>query len=250
MMPLLLLAWACSGEGAAPPKKPAPPKVAPAEGAPQVNKSAGRRGPDEAPSGPAAPTREVYGLKLGITTGEEVDAWLAERQLQCPGKPAPARTTVHYKCEGELPLSLVADRKVKGKLSQILIARLDNGPVHHYSNSRRYSLPDDVVADYHSAIEAISARLGTPFESKRIEDMGRLSQKVAHFATRWRFGDLEVSVVVLKAAGDYIAVNEMWNVPGVERLAAARGSGGGHGGGRPAGWNPHVLAAPSGPAPR
>jgi hypothetical protein len=136
-----------------------------------------------------------------------------------------------------------------------LIVRLDNGPVHHVSTTRRYSIPEDAGADYAATVATLTAVFGPPTKTQAF-DREKVNRPLARFGTEWRFSDLEISVSALKAAGDFVSVNERWDVPGVEANAEAREGTTGHGFGGPAAptpaKNPHVLdggaeATPSAP---
>jgi hypothetical protein len=193
---------------------------------------------------PAAPNRAHLGLSLGATTADEVKAWLAERKLTCPERQSPRRTTTQVECKGELPLSLLPDRTVKGKLYDLLIVRLDDGPVHHVSTTRRYSVPEDAGVDYTATVATLTAAFGPPTKAQPF-DREKVNRALARFGTEWRFSDLVISVSALKAAGDFVSVNERWDVPGVEASAEAREGTSGHSFTGPTAptpaKNPHVL---------
>lgn len=221
---------------------------APAPGDASPAAAASIQGDAADPSLPPAPSLDRYGLLLNSARDADIRAWLDARGLDCKSGPALARTTYQYRCQGELPLTLLPDRIIRGHLAELLLARLDDGPLHHFSTLRKYSIPVDAAEDYDRALERLSAELGPPARSTTLDDPERLRGKAARFASTWRFSDLEVSLSVLKAAGDFVSVNEVWRVPGAEALAGSRG-GGAHGaGGKPAGWNPHVIdpAPPTG----
>lgn len=242
-----------AGCGGAAPTTAAPDAVDKAATPPAVSAPAEAKSPAEA-NAPAAPSRAHLGLTLGATTAEEVKAWLAERALTCPERPSPRRATTQVECKGELPLSLLPDRTVKGKLYDLLIVRLDDGPVHHVSTTRRYSNPDDAATDYAATVATLTATFGPPTKAQPF-DRERVNRALARFGTEWRFSDLTISVSALKAAGDFVSVNERWDVPGVEAQVAAREGTTGHGFTGPAAAtpakNPHVLdeAAAAAPPP-
>lgn len=235
MIALLLFACMCSSEPAGPPAAGSAPPVAPE--APEA---------PEAPAAPKAPTRTVQGLALGEADDAAIAAWVAERGLECPEVASPRRTTRQRRCQGTYAPSLLPDRGASGALTEILIARLDDGPAHHLSTIRKYSLPADVAADYHAAVDAITAQLGPPTQTRRVDDLSAFDSPLARFATRWQFSDLRVDVSILKAAGSYISLNEVWVIPGVEEQAQARGGGSLHGDLKPASPanNPHVADDP------
>ncbi len=163
--------------------------------------------------------------------------WLAERALNCPERLSPRRTTTQVECKGDLPLSLLPDRVVKGKLYDLLVVRLDDGPVHHVSTTRRYSVPEDAGADYTATVATLTATFGPPTKTQPF-DREKVNRALARFGTEWRFSDLVISVSALKAAGDFVSVNERWDVPGVEAGAEAR-----------AGTSGHAFTGPSAPTP-
>ena len=244
MLSILLFMLGCGG---------AAPSAPPAEG---VDKASTTPSPSEpaaeAAPLPAAPTKAHLGLTLGATTAEEVKVWLAERALTCPERQSPRRTTTQVECKGELPLSLLPDRTVKGKLYDLLIVRLDNGPVHHISTTRRYSIPEDAGVDYAATVATLTAAFGPPTKTQPF-DREKMNRPLARFGTEWRFSDLEISVSALKAAGDFVSVNERWDVPGVELTAEARAGTSGHSFGGPTAptpaKNPHVLDEGAAAAP-
>ena len=237
-MTLITLVWLLGCGGAAPTTPPGE-TVDKAATTPSLSAPAA-----PAAALPAAPSKAHLGLTLGATTAAEVTSWLAERQLTCPERPSPRRATTQVECKGDLPLSLLPDRTVKGKLYDLLIVRLDDGPVHHVSTTRRYSIPDDAGVDYTATVATLTAAFGPPTKSQPF-DREKVSRALARFGTEWRFSDLVISVSALKAAGDYVSVNERWDVPGVEASAEARAGTSGHGFTGPTAptpaKNPHVL---------
>jgi hypothetical protein len=110
----------------------------------------------------AAPTLTVYGLQIGKSPAADMEAWLTAHGLTCPPAPSPRRTTTRYVCTGDIPVTVLPDRVVKGKIDQVLLVRGDNGPLRHFSSSRKYSLPTDAVADYSSALTALTSTFGIP----------------------------------------------------------------------------------------
>jgi hypothetical protein len=210
---MLLFMMACGGDE---------PTAAPqgaidkAMTAPAVGASAEPVAASPVASLPAAPSRAHLGLTLGVSTAEDVKAWLAERALTCPERPSPRRATTQVECKGELPLSLLPERVVKGKLYDLLIVRLDEGPVHHVSTTRRYSNPEDAATDYAATVTTLTAAFGPPTKAQPF-DREKVNRALARFGTEWRFNDLTISVSALKAAGDFVSVNERWDVPARDR---------------------------------
>ncbi|MEY3214535.1 MAG: hypothetical protein RIT28_5016 [Pseudomonadota bacterium] len=201
----------------------------------------------------AAPSKTHLGLTLGATTADEVKAWLVERSLTCPERPSPRRATTQVECKGDLPLELLPERTVKGKLYDLLIVRLDDGPVHHVSTTRRYSIPEDAGVDYAATVATLTAAFGPPTKAQPF-DREKVNRALARFGTEWRFADLVISVSALKAAGDFVSVNERWDVPGVEASAEARAGSSGHSFTGPTAptpaKNPHVIEESAAAAPQ
>lgn len=169
------------------------------------------------PAAPSsAPSRAIYGLTIGTSSGADIEAWLAARSLSCPGTPSVRRTTTRYACSGKLDPKLLPDRTIKGELHDLLLVRGDAGPLRHFSTGRRYSLPADAIADYTSAVAAIQGTLGAPTRTAAEPTPEQFSGMLARFSTMWRYADLEVVVTVMKANGPYIAVTETWDLPGAE----------------------------------
>lgn len=234
MHPLILLLCACASEPVAPaaraPVAPVEAEAAPAE-APAPNPHASR-----------------YGLTLGQATHEDVVAWLSAHQLTCQQFPAPTNTSFYYRCDGDLPTSLLPDRTIRGRLAQVLISRPEDAPVHHLSTLRKYSLGKDAIADYDASVAAIQAELGPPDAHQPITDPATLDRVIARYAAEWRRDGLTASVVMLKAAGNYVSVTETWAVPELKATVntkARDGSVSGGEGRKPPGWNPHVTEIPS-----
>jgi hypothetical protein len=192
-----------------------------------------------------APAREVWGLTLGGSDHAAVISWLEARQVPCRGVPAPRRKTVHYRCN-EVPGALFAERTLDEGVSVLLLARPDDGPLHHISALRRYATPLPAIADYTTAVAALRAGLGVPSDADA--DAPRpaaFDAKAVRFSTRWLFSDLEVEIGLYRLAGPDIVVRERWDVPGVEAGVGARGGGGVHGrGGGP--HSPHGIVVPTG----
>jgi hypothetical protein len=195
-----------------------------------------------------SPHATRYGLTVGRSTHEDVMAWIDLHGLACDRFPSPTRTSFTYRCDGDLPVALLADRTIRGRLAQILVARPEDAPIHHFSTARRYSVPEDAIADFTSSIAAIEAELGPPAKLKPILDPSDLSRGLARFAGEWTRDGLHVTVVLLKATGDYVSVTETWASPTLAARVVERprdGSVQGGDGKRPPGWNPHVSTIPT-----
>ena len=195
-----------------------------------------------------SPHANRYGLTLGQSSHEDVVAWLGAHNLSCQQFPAPTLSSYYYRCEGDLPVSLLPDRTIHGKLTQLLISRPENAPIHHLSTLRKYSLAEDAIADFEGTAAAIEAELGTPVRRQKVEDISVLSRHLARFAAEWEGPDLSASVVLLKATGGFISVTETWTAPALKASVTERprdGSVQGGEGKRPHGWNPHVTETPT-----
>lgn len=224
-----------AAQAAAQPTTEAPARSAP----PEVAQAA--PGPATPPL-PSAPTRTWLGLTLGTTDAEALRSWVQNKAIPCVESPALRRLTTHTTCRGPLDPGILADRPLTGgQLHSVLIARTDAGPVHHISTVRRHAQPAEAAADYSAAVAALGARLGTPSKAQPVTELTAFERPIARFATTWRFGDLEVRVSVLKAAGDHIQVNEVWSIPGIEEQVAQRGEGSLHGRQSRPPTNPHIL---------
>lgn len=190
--------------------------------------------------GPAAPSREAFGLRLGVATDPEVRAWLSAQGLtDCRAEPSVRRTTYRYTCEGRLPPGLLAPRKVQGPLTQVLVVRPDDGAVSHVSTLRKYDLPGAAADDYASAVAVVTAALGAPTRAATV-DASKLQNPVVHYASEWRYPDLQVRLVLMRLSGDYWSISETWDVPGSELAEQARPSGrtGEHAAGEKPWWHP------------
>lgn len=201
-----------------------------------------------APATQVSPHADRYGLVLGQSTHEDVQAWLGAHNLTCQQFPAPTLNSFYYRCDGDLPLTLLPDRTIHGRLAQIMISRPENAPIHHLSTLRKYSLAEDAIADFESSAAAIEAELGAPALRQQVDDPSALSRPLARYAADWKGEDLEASVVLLKATGGFISVTETWTAPALKARVSQRprdGSVQGGEGKRPPGWNPHVTETPT-----
>lgn len=243
MRPLLLFAALPLFLGCDRGSEPAPSTSASAHAEPATTRAAPRA---EAPRpGASAPTREIFGLRLGEADEAAITAWLGARGLSCPGSPAPRRATVRYSCDGELPATALPERTFKGRLDQILLTRTDTGPVHDLSVRAIYSIPADAAADYNARVAELQALLGAPERSSLVSGEIDPSKPMLWYSSTWRFADLDVSVALLRAAGPNYGVTERWQVPGVEATAADRpGSAPIHGAPPKKSANPHAITTP------
>lgn len=210
---LLLLLLACGGSA------PPAPKEAPATQA-VVPKSV------VPPATTPAPTLAWNGLTLGTTDAAGIESWLQGKGLACAGAPSVRRLTVRYVCEGELPSTLLPDRTITGKITQLLLARTDAGPLHHASTRRNYSLPEGAIADYNGARASLVAVFGEPRVGKAVPDGTVLTDRPVWYNSVWSFKDLEVQLSLMRMAGASWSVGERWDVPGVEAEVETRGPSG------------------------
>jgi hypothetical protein len=195
------------------------PATNPQGSAPTATLNPAPRPPDLKP----APSKDFLGLTLGGTQDAEITAWLATHNLNCPASPSPRRTTQRYECKTDLPVALLPGRIIQGKLTSLLLVRGDSTPLSHASAGRQYSLPEDAAKDYESTVATISASLGEPYK-KTVIDPEKLKSPLLHYSTTWKFTDLDVSVTLLKAGGNFYSMEERWDVPGVEMEQQARPS--------------------------
>lgn len=170
----------------------------------------------------ARPVADAFGLALGASTAEDVKAWTERKGLDCEIKPSVRRTTTQIRCRDDLPADLLDGRKIRGRYEQVMFAWPDDGFLHHASARRLYSAPPDAAEDYRSSVAALRLRLGEPTMERRIDDPSVLDGKLLRYATTWRRDDLEVSVTATRAGTEYVAVSEVWQVPGVEERMEAR----------------------------
>lgn len=196
--------------------------------------------PSAAPTLPAAPTRVWNGLSIGEAQEAQVLDYVARAGIDCKTGPSLARQSVQTRCSGDLPLGLLPDRHIDGRLRELLISRPENGPINSISTLRKYSIPTDAVKDYDTAAAALTQRFGQPTRGALHADAAAFERPLARFAVEWRFADLRVRLTALKAAAGFVSVTEVWDVPGVEEAIASRPGASGHGAGRRA-QNPHAV---------
>lgn len=218
-LPLLLLLalFACS--------KPEPAK----EKAPETPKTEASKAPASLGK---APSHDVLGLTMGVSDAKAIEAWLSARGLTCPSMPSARRLTTRYEC-GDLPATAMPERPTKGKLDRLWLIRKDDGPVHNLSLRRLYSLTTDAAADYNETVEKVKAVYGAPSRGKVAPADIDPSKKLAWFSSVWKFDDLEISIDLLRANGNYYAVSERWMIPGVEQAVGVRAGVDPHGHGGP-----------------
>ena len=229
LLALSLLSLACSGSA---------PAEGPAAGTPAALL-------------PAAPSRDWNGLTIGVSSEADVAAYVQRMGIECNTAPSLARASVQTRCSGDLPLGLLPDRVIEGRLRELLISRPENGPINNISTLRKYSIPADAVKDYDSTVATLVKLLGAPARGALTADAAAFERPLARFAIEWKFNDLRVRVTALKAAQGFVSVTEVWDSPGVEETIASRPGVSGHAAGRKA-QNPHAVlideAAPSAPA--
>jgi hypothetical protein len=174
-----------------------------------------------------SPTVDWQGLTLGQSPAAAIDAWIAARGLTCPAAPSPRRTTQQHRCAGAGPLEgqLPVDR--------LLLARLDDGPLHHVSTSRETPDAAAAKAEYEAAVARLSSRYGQPQVANAV---GRMDAPMIRYRTAWSFDDLAVELSLTRFSGVNYVVSERYDVPGAEGRADTR----------PGSTNPHGDA----PAPR
>lgn len=255
MSPLLMLLLACDTEAPAQPTAATPtaatPTAAPALSPEEVARKAKADAAAAARASlPAAASRDRYGLTLGTSTHEQVEAWITSNKLPCQQFPSPTRNTYQYRCEGLLPPALLSDRTVRGAFTQVHLVRTEDAPVHFFSTMRKYAVATDAIADYDDTVAKLTALLGAPKRADTVPGPEKLSGpniRIARYAAMWERSDLDVSLVLLKASGPNMTLQESWEVPGVEEQVethARTGSVSGAEGKKPPGWNPHVSEAP------
>lgn len=203
------------------------------------------------PALPAAPSLDWNGLTIGTSGEPEVLAYLQRMGLDCKTGPSLARESVQTRCSGDLPLGVLPDRVIEGRLRELLISRPETGPINNISTLRKYSIPTDAVKDYDSTVATLTQRFGPPTKGPSTADAAAFERPLARFAVEWRFRDLRIRLTALKAAQGFVSVTEVWDSPGVEESIASRPGASGHGAGRKA-QNPHAVLidenAPAAPA--
>lgn len=238
---------ACAAQAPTPP----PPVDDPQELAHAAARKARTEATQAAVAGlPPAPSRAVYGLTLGESEHGAVAAWIAEHELLCAAFPSPTRGSFQYRCQRELPASLLNDRTLTGgELTQVLLVRGEDAPVHFFAATRRYAAAADAAADYNGTLAALAAQFGDAKKLSPAGDPATLEQaRLVRNTSTWQFRDLEVDVLLLRVTGNTFTVQESWQVPGVEGTIPTHdrtGSVSGGPGKKPPAWNPHVSSAPT-----
>ncbi len=250
-MLFLVWLWACGG-GSAPVKLVEEAPLSPEEEAKKAASEAKiAAAAAERAALPAAATRARYGLSVGVSEHAAVDSWLEQNKLKCQQFPSPTRETFQYRCDGLLPIALLADRSVRGMFTQLHLVRTEDAPIHFFSTMRKYLDATDAIYDYDDTVARLTATLGAARRADPVPGPEKLTGegvRIARYAANWRFSDLDVNVVLLKASGNSVSLQESWMVPGVEEQVATHartGSVSGAEGSRPPAWNPHVDEAPS-----
>ncbi|GEM_PF-1173418 len=180
------------------------------------------------PAGERAPSRAYFGLELGAADQAAIDAWVAANGLSCSTTPAPARTDVLTRCDGnDLSGAWLAERGLGGRLVQVFLSRGETTALHFLATSRRYSVPRTAAADYDASVAAVAARLGAPAEARPASSLQNFDDRFIRLASRWSYADLAVEVTLMRTGQDYLVVNERWSVPYLAESSEDR-AGGGH----------------------
>ena len=180
-----------------------------------------------------APHRDWMGLELGASSADVVANWLTDHQLDCPATPSPRRTTTQYHC--------VADTDTADGLAgqRLLLARLDDGPLHHVSTIQDSADPEVAHAAYDNALAELTARYGTPTMAQPIQ---RMDAPMLRYRSAWSFDDLRVELSLTRFGGGPYQVHTRLDVPGAEDAAIARpGTTNPHGEAPKARQNPHIT---------
>lgn len=243
--------WLLACAPPAPPAAPPPPAEDPQELALAAARKARTEKTLAAVAGlDPAPTRERYGLTVGVSEHAAVAAWIADHGLRCAQFPSPTRGSFQYRCDRELPAELLTDRTLTGgALTQVLLVRGEDAPVHFYAATRRYSAAIDAAADYDATLDALTATYGAAKKETRAGAPEVLeAARIVRNTSTWLFRDLEIDVLLLRVTGNTYTVQESWQVPGVEGGIPTHdrtGSLSGAPGKKPPAWNPHVSTAPT-----
>lgn len=177
MTALLLGLLACSGQAPT-----APPE---------------RAAPAQAPDAGAAPSRLVFGLELGVSDADAVEAWIAAQGIACP----PAKDGPRVCPQVALP-----GRQTPAELTLEL-----DGPLRQLSALRTHDTPDAAVRDYAATGGLLREQLGPPLRASD-PDMDWTAPQIRE-TTLWRFSDLEVRLTLLRARSAQVRVSEVWSVP-------------------------------------
>lgn len=166
--------------------------------------------------GKNAPSREWFGLTVGASTEADVQKWLTDRGIDCPEEPNAKHLTQHWNCGHGLDNVTFEGRPAHGPLFNVFFARTDDGPLHYITVTRRYSITQDALTDYNALVTAITAQLGEPTKAAPAPAHLDGDPKMLRYGTTWNYDDLDVQVTAMRAMVDYVAVSEVWSVPGVE----------------------------------
>lgn len=184
--------------------------------------------PPQAPRS-AAPVRTLWGLGLGATDEAGLGAWVESRSIDCEALTSPRRMTRQLRCTlADLPPEMATRRPGEAQ-TLLILARPDEGPLHHVSTLRHHPEPEAAIADFSAASEQITVRLGAATRtSSAAPTQANLSGAHARFVSTWSFSDLEVELSLSKMGGQALVVRERWDVPGVEAGVVPRPGSVGH----------------------
>ncbi len=184
-----------------------------------------------APDGPKAPTRSWLGFDVGSADAAAIASRLSALGLECTEQNAPARLTVQVDCRTGLTPALLPDRTIRGVITRLFLVRAEDGPLHHLSVDRRYSIPEAAREDYAGAVTSLRTVFGEPARHQELPESA-LGSRVVHAATIWRFADLEVTASAFRFGRDELTVSERWVVPHLISGAGDRPGYSGHGSAR------------------
>jgi hypothetical protein len=170
---------------------------------------------------PIAAGTEILGFNLGVDGPTEIAAWQATHGLSCVTVPAVRRHTERVVCH-EVPASLLAPRSVLGHVSELLVVRTEDGPIHHVSTARIYSLPEQAMADYASSLTHLTDRIGAPTKAAATPTLEQMASKVVWAPASWTREDLQVDLRLVRAGSDTWSVSETWTIPGIEEEVEGR----------------------------
>ena len=160
-----------------------------------------------------APSRALWGLELGASTGDQVDAWLTAKGLDCPGVEKAEKKQVIHTCRSGVQPEMLGDRTIGGKVDQLVLVQTAGGALEQVTVARSYQAVDGAIADYDATRAAIEKTLGVPSKAKTINGPQDFEGSMARFNALWGFGDLKVTVSASKSVGGKITVSERWQAP-------------------------------------
>lgn len=169
-----------------------------------------------------APSLDWNGLQLGISGEPELRAFLERAGLDCPTAPSPTHASLQTRCAGDLPLHLLPDRRVEGRLRELRLSRPEGGPIHTIASLRKHSDAASAARDFDSAAAGLVARFGPPHQGRPEAERAALEQPMGRLSVEWRFTDLQVRLTAARAAQGAATVTEVWESPGVEAGLALR----------------------------